>query len=79
MGGFFKAIGDLASAAAPQLGLVETAFGLLVKLVEQALLNNRDDIQLTNVFTFKPSNDYLRGSRKIGNQKVSLTVSAEVI
>jgi hypothetical protein len=78
--GVFAAIGKLASAgAAPELALVKEAFSLVVKIVEQALINNRDDIQYTNVFTFKASNNYLRGVRKVNNHKVSLTVSAETV
>jgi hypothetical protein len=77
--GLFQALGDLSHTGRPPIALVKQAFGLVIKVVEQALLNNRDDIQYTNVFTFKDSNDYLRGNHIVGNQKVTLEVSVETI
>lgn len=78
--GVFDALGKLAAVGATaEIALVKEAFSLVVKVVEQALINNRDDISYTNVFTFKESNDYLRGVRKVNNQRVALTVSAETI
>jgi hypothetical protein len=77
--GVFQALGALSHTGSPPIALVKQAFGLVIKVVEQALLNNRDDIQYTNVFTFKESNDYLRGNHIVGNQKVTLEVSVETI
>lgn len=76
--GAFVALQQVTQTDAPDLMLLKQAFGLLVKVVEQALINNHDDICYTNVFSFKPSNDYLRGRFQVGSHKVSLTLSSEV-
>jgi hypothetical protein len=59
--------------------MAKTALSLLIKGVEVALINNRDDIQYTNVFTFKTSNDYLAGKTPFSNQRVRGELEVEVL
>ncbi len=73
------AAATLAGTAAPQVALVKEAFGLLIKGVEAALINNRDDIRYTNVLTFRKREEYLRGSHSDwGNQRVAFTLESEM-
>lgn len=76
--GLFAAIGTLAASANPELALVKQAFGLLVKVIEAALLNNKDDIRYTNVMTFKSGNDWLVGDHSgVGNHRLRMDISVQ--
>ena len=69
----------LAAATQPQAALVKNAFALAIKGVEVALIRNRDDIDYTNVFTFKGSNGFLVGTHSDwGNHRVDMTFSVEI-
>ncbi|MEO0321758.1 MAG: hypothetical protein AAF447_02295 [Myxococcota bacterium] len=77
--GLFDAIFKVAETAAPQAALVKQGFSALVKVFELALLNKKDEIKYTNVFSFRNSNDYLEGSHSdFGNRRAKFTMTAEL-
>ncbi|MFQ5669101.1 MAG: hypothetical protein ACE5HD_01120 [Acidobacteriota bacterium] len=69
---------DLITSMQPGGAILRQALGLLVKGVEVALINNRDDIRYTNIFTFKSRENYLAGTHTDwGNQRIALTLRVE--
>ena len=70
---------NLAAVTQPQVALIKPAFSLTIKAIEEALIRNGDDIDYTNVFTFKESNSFLAGKHADwGNHKLKLTFSIDV-
>jgi len=73
-----EAAATLLGATSPQLAVVREAFGLVIKGLEVALINNRDDIRYTNVLTFREREGYLAGTHEDwGNQRVAFTLRVE--
>jgi hypothetical protein len=74
-----KAALALTTMTQPEIAAVNLAVSLAIKGIEEALIRNGDDIDYTNVFTFKESNDYLVGKHtNWGNQRYNLSFSVEV-
>jgi hypothetical protein len=70
---------SLLGAASPQIAAIREAFGLIIKGLEVALINNRDDIRYTNVLTFRESDGYLVGTHDDwGNQRIAFTLQVEM-
>jgi hypothetical protein len=61
-------------------GTIKQAFGLLINSVTTILINNKDDLKYTNVFTFASYNNYLIGSHDDwGNQRMKFTVTSRLL
>lgn len=71
-------IGEVASMANPTIKVIKEGWGLAIKVLETLLIKNGDDIRYTNVFTFRESDNYLRGSHSDwGNQRMNFTIDVE--
>ena len=68
----------LTSLAKSEVVLAKKSFGLMIKALERILINNGDDIDYTNVFTFKESNNYLEGVLQLKSHKFDFKFSVEV-
>jgi len=59
-------------------GAYKPAFSLAIKALEVVLLNNKDDMRYSNVWTFRKSEDYLAGTHSDwGNQRIAFTVDSD--
>ena len=59
-------------------GAISGVFQLLTKGLELILLNNRDDLRYSNVFTFREEDHWLGGThRDWGNHRMGFTVSVD--
>jgi hypothetical protein len=68
----------LTDISQPNIALIKPAFSLAIKAIEEVLIRNGDDIEYTNVLTFKQSNSFLIGSHgDWGNHRVDLTFNIE--
>ena len=77
--GLFDAVLEVAATANPTTALIKTGFSALVKVFELALINKKDEIKYTNVFSFRESNGFLEGSHSDwGNRRAEFTMTAEI-